>query len=166
MFAFAVRLRRKRAPAAEVKKKDQSSTKLVILGVMCTFFGGIFFFFETVGKCSCKLDYIGGFMMTFGMVILTFKCIADLCHSLDDDEEDVEDMETGSIASSYLSNKEFGGEVYSIFKPVLISRELSPANSDLKLIGKQDIRVITCAGKINSKLLKEGYNLPAIVVDT
>ena len=111
-------------------------------------------------------------MLVFGSVLLTFRCCADLCHTLcnaddDDVQTSADDCETGSIGSDDVDpNYHSTDQIFSIYKPMLISRELSPANCDIKLNVKEEMRVITCYDKINCKLLKDGYNLPAVVVDT
>lgn len=177
MFAYAVRLRRKR-PVKEARKETSFSGKVVAVGFMCTFFGSIFLFLELFGKCNCKLDVIGGSMLAFGLFVLTLKCLIDLCHDLWHDEEDaevdvetaVDDVDTVSMYSQSMEPDQVDcnlNETCSLHKPMLISREVSPVNSDIKLIGKEQFKVLPCVPKLNLKTIREsGYNLPAVVMDT
>lgn len=183
MFAFAVRLRRKNLPEEPVVVVDSNkSGKLAVFGVLSIFFGSIFLFFELYGKCSCKLDWVGYSMIGVGMIMVSVQCINGLIVDYresnkedggnNDDQRstsDIDEMERkiGLDSKSLgLNEKEM---MFNIYRPVLLSRQLSPVNSELKLIGKQTIRVIKCNEKINSKLVMEANNyynnLPAVVID-
>lgn len=176
MFGFAVRLRRK-GPVKVVEKKSSTGAKLVAMGFLFTFFGAIFLFFEVVGKCHCKMDVIGGGMLSIGMFLLTTKCIADLCQSLMNSDDDSVDAETAAddlddTYSTYSRDMTQSidanlNQIFSLYKPMLISKEVSPANCDVKLQGKEQMKVFKCAPKLNTRQLRENtYNLPAVVVDT
>lgn len=188
MFAFAVRLRRKdgaEKPPPPPDPVTSDSGKLFILGFLLVFFGGIFLFFELYGKCHCKMDFIGYAMISLGSLLIGLKCVGGLVEGFREDRQerwDKEDLENGNqnnqnkakgktrsnsqiVAAINLKNNNGEIGVFNLNRPIMISRELSPDNCDLQLIGKQTIRVINCHDKIDPSCLKLSYNLPAVVVD-
>lgn len=175
MFAFAVRLRRKKQPEKEVVKKQATSNGVKVGGgFLLLFFGSLFIFFELVGKCHCSGDIIGYIMAITGSTLIIFFCIKDLIQTIQD--EDIEEsgdqdiVDNESIGSSDCNH---GSDIYSDigncydnFKPTLISRELSPINENVKLDNGKDVKIIPCLPKIHSRVLKTEYELPTVVVDT
>lgn len=167
MFAFAVRLRRKKdsLPRHVVKSEDSGGqgAKYFFLGVILMIFGGIFLTFESVGRCNCKMDFIGYVMIGTGFAFSAVSCLRDCpVHEDDDQIEDVEQEEQISPLSpdDLLRRASFQGT--HLLKPTLLSREVSPANRHVRP-KKNTVVIIPCqTNKINSK---SSYNLPSVSVD-
>ena len=176
MFAFAVRLRRKKQPEKEVIKKSTSAGVYVGAGFLLLFFGSLFIFFELVGKCGCSGDYIGYGMVTFGSLMILFYCVKDLIQTIRDEDADEDhdpEVDNESIVSSELNqdSSKVGSNLEAnilsdMCKPTLISREVSPVNENVKLENGNDIKIIPCLPRIPSKVLRTKYDLPTVVVDT
>ena len=177
MFAFAVRLRRKKQAEKEVVKKSTSVGVYVGTGFLLLLFGSLFIFLELVGKCGCSGDYVGYAMVTIGSTMVTYYCIKDLIQTIRDEDMDegVEgtDGDNESIVSSELKYEQGDGTnskgkntMFDMYQPALISRDLSPVNEGVKLEVGKDIKIIPCLPRIPSRVLKTTYELPTVVVDT
>lgn len=165
MFAFAVRLRRKKdSLPRRVKPEDSGGqgAKYFFLGVILMIFGGIFLIFESVGRCNCKMDFIGYVMLGTGFAISAVSCLRDCpIHEDDDQIEDDEREEQISPLSPDDLLRRASSQGTHLLKPTLLSREVSLANQHIRA-KKNTVVMIPCQTKINSK---SSYNLPSVSVD-
>lgn len=119
------------------------------------------------------MDIIGFTMVAIGILLVTTMCIKDFVTTLkeevaEDEDEDIDYDKESSDASSIDMERE-AERIANLYKPVLISRDLSPVNQDAKVPMGKDIRVISCNPKIHPHFIRVhhsgNYNLPAVEVD-